>query len=1040
MTETGLKTITVCVLGDARIDAPHTTLTPFASVVFAVALILTLDRDKHPSRRHIEELVWPRIDGKSRSHRFRQALSRLRSAGFEIGEHKTKVLIQNPVTIDIEGFLQQTEVESFPRDASILPGYAPRISAEFAEWIDAKRRVIASQVASPLLASLARHRERGNWELVERNAHVLLQLSPLNEEATLSLAEAYAMRGAKIDAVKMLDDYLAESGSLTNELRIPASTLRKRIVDRIQPAEHSGFAELPLLGRGLPMKTLADLLKEAKLKAGSTAIVAGEAGIGKTRLLAEFANFASLQGCAVQRVNCRPDDQKRPLSVVLDLLPPLRQLRGAIGCSPETMRYLDRITNVRDVDLNTTSHREDPDQVFAQIVRAVFDLFDAVSTDVTVVLIVEDVHWCDPISKRILDQMSEWCTRRKAFLICSTRHDITKAGIGSDVEAIMLAPLDDESAAHLMITRATQRGVRIDSEYLGWSLRIAEGNPYFLDELAKQWIEIGARHAVPASLQAIVDQRISRLRPDALQVLQTLAMLEDCATFPRLEATLRYQPYELLSALDELTAAGMITFGIHPDNGGRAGVVTPIHELVTSSALGRLSRVAGTYLHRRVATILEDEVANNTSAAMLWDSAKHWQAAGDPDRACRLARSCAAHLLEVGLPGEAAEAYQTALNFVPSQEDRLEVLRELTRANYLNAAWKLVIKTGTAAQELRASLHPHETPHDDIELMSMRALFRDGFPQDVLQRASECLKCADANADHKISAGALALMQLDVLGQHDRMGGIFDQIEVLSSEASPNLAALFEAQVVFHTVCGDLNVAIDSCEKLIAVQRQQGASSDMYRALTNASVTYRAVGAFQQAEQYLLEVVEISRQHRSLASLSRALTMLAHMAVERGDRGAANLYFERVKEQPESVEDVHDALDRGALGARLALLDKDPVTARRLYPFSLSEISQAGSVHMRSYQLALFIAIRMASGESVDPMWIRELEAAHLAARRCLHQAFIAYVLYIALVSVGQTTHAAELLHEYETKFRREPWRASKLFEDVKSILQHPDS
>src|SRR5689334_18985661 len=100
MPATGRKSINVYLLGDARIEAPGGTITPSASVVFALGLMLTLDRDKQPSRRHIEALLWPSVDSSMRSHRLRQALSRLRAIGFEVQDDKTKVIVGNPITID----------------------------------------------------------------------------------------------------------------------------------------------------------------------------------------------------------------------------------------------------------------------------------------------------------------------------------------------------------------------------------------------------------------------------------------------------------------------------------------------------------------------------------------------------------------------------------------------------------------------------------------------------------------------------------------------------------------------------------------------------------------------------------------------------------------------------------------------------------------------------------------------------------------------------------------------------------------------------
>src|SRR4029079_15319490 len=96
--------------------------------------------------------------------------------------------------------------------------------------------------------------------------------------------------------------------------------------------------------RSAEMEHLAELLGRVREKHGQACLVWGEAGVGKTRLLSELSTFASLQGISTHRVQCTPIDKYRPLSVFVDLVPTLRSMRGAIGCSPENFRYLDRLT------------------------------------------------------------------------------------------------------------------------------------------------------------------------------------------------------------------------------------------------------------------------------------------------------------------------------------------------------------------------------------------------------------------------------------------------------------------------------------------------------------------------------------------------------------------------------------------------------------------------------------------------------------------------------------------------------------------------
>ena len=95
---------------------------------------------------------------------------------------------------------------------------------------------------------IARGRREGRWSDVETAARLCLATDPLNEEATLALAEAIAMGGSKADALRLLDAYIWELGDREKTIGLPAKLLRRRISDqpsfRTQPS-----GEPPLVAR-----------------------------------------------------------------------------------------------------------------------------------------------------------------------------------------------------------------------------------------------------------------------------------------------------------------------------------------------------------------------------------------------------------------------------------------------------------------------------------------------------------------------------------------------------------------------------------------------------------------------------------------------------------------------------------------------------------------------------------------------------------------------------------------------------------------------
>ncbi|MEO7366411.1 MAG: AAA family ATPase, partial [Gemmatimonadaceae bacterium] len=736
--------IRLFVFGDARIETPVAVIEPSAELAFAAALYLVLAGSEAVSRRELESLLWPDAEPATASHRMRQTLLKLRQLGVPVETiGKTKLRVSRDVaTSDFETMLgDPSRIERLSAaHFVVLPHYSPALSDAYVDWISEKKREIGSRLETPLLAIVSRHRIKASWEEVESWALALLRLAPFNEEATLALAEAHAMRGAKLEADRILDRYLAEIGDANADLRLPATVMRKRIADRMPPRPHQSAPDTPMIGRGDTIKTLSEMLPLVRSRSGQACLIHGDAGIGKSRVFAEFANFASLQGFSCVRVQCRANDSFRPLSIFVDMVPQLRSLRGAIGCSPETMKHLDRLTTHNQRPLSSISLQGDAEFAYAKIQMAVADLIDAVADESPILILIEDVMRLDEASSRLLVDLIPWSSDKRILFAFTSRESRVRSidGLQPQIQAIKLEPLDDRSARQVMIESIERSGRAISGEYLNWCVRVAEGNPYFLTELASHWVQTGEKQEAPPSLAAVIEQRLSMLDQPALHLLQACALLEKNATLERIEQTLGYPQHQLLSSISELSSLGMIVLDSKDgafENGAR---LSPRHELLADAAENRLSPPAKAFLHRRIGIVLESETDQMSSSAVLWDCAKHWRRAGEVDRAFTVARSFATHLMNLGLCTEAAQAYEKAFAFCTSDHQRLEILEGQAHASFRASDWANLSSTAAKVRDLQKRFDRDAEVHDDIELMEMRGAWQRGKQADTLGQTLRC--------------------------------------------------------------------------------------------------------------------------------------------------------------------------------------------------------------------------------------------------------------------------------------------------------------
>ena len=627
------------------------------------------------------------------------------------------------------------------------------------DWLDSKRAVVHADAIRILIRDMEHSRFQADWPAVERTAAKCLSLDEYNETAVLARAEAAAMRGGKREAVSILDRYISEVGGGQNELRLPATLLRRRVVERIPDRPPALNGDPPFVGREAEMEVLTESFLRARAGAGSATLIIGEPGIGKSRLSAELGRFAELQGAAVQRATCRRTDIDRPLSLFVDLVPQLRELPGALGCAPDTFAALKRLTEFEQRP-GGFAHPGDAEMLFQGIRTALFDLFDSLADERCLVLLIEDVQWLDNSSAKILAQMVEWAASKRVFFLLNARPGNT--GLDELAESLLirtvrLGPLTRTASTTILRSLAQQPTDASDAVFIGRSLAVAEGNPFFLQELAHHWVETGGRYEAPPSIAKVLQERLARLSGEALRVLQTCAVLGDCATIDRVEKVLGYHPHMLLAAIEELSKAAMLS-SPSEEMDSPNGQLQPRHDFLSFAAIGRLAPLSLAFIHRRSADVLEGEIgAEAMPTTLLWACAHHRHHAGDRERALSLTMSCGEHLLEVGLAHEASMAFQRSLEFSVNDAQRLRLLPRLALALELDGEWDGSKQALSTAMNFAAKQDPTAGLHNDYELLLLEARRSTGHDYTaLLEETMLCVEQKTASPAHRIGAAILA--------------------------------------------------------------------------------------------------------------------------------------------------------------------------------------------------------------------------------------------------------------------------------------------
>lgn len=1023
-------------LGGAQIETALTTITPSQEMMFAAALYLVLERGKHISRSRFASLLWPRATGKTSAHRLRQTILQLKKLGIIVSaDRDTLQLSKGAAQSDIDALLAPDVSLPIGVDAlEFLPGYTPRSSEPFRDWLDTKRTEVHSAATRLLVHELERARLQGDWASVERISAQCLLLDSFNEAAILAQAEAAAMLGGKRKAVAILDRYISEVGGGASELRLPATILRRRVVERIPDRPALLNTDSPFVGRETEMEALSRRFEQARAGKGSATLVVGDSGIGKTRLSAELARFAELQGARVQRAICRRADLDQPLSLFVDIVPQLRAMPGALGCAPETFACLKRLTEFEQRP-EDASRSADSEMLFHSVRAALFDLLDSVAEEHCVVILVEDVQWLDAASGKILARMAEWSETKRVFFVLNARpsnNPLVEYAERGRLHTIALGPLTPSASTTLLHSINQQLGNQHESGFVDWCLAVAEGNPFFLQELAHQWIETGCRYEAPSSVNKVLQERLSRLSTEALHVLQTSAVLSDHATLDRIERVLEYHPHQLLSAVEELSKAAMLDIQNERADVG-AGQLQPRHDFLSSAAVSRLTPLSLAFIHRRSAEVLESELPGEIMpTTLLWACASHRHHAGDRQRALFLSMSCAEHLLKLGLARDACTAFQRSLDYCVTDSELLKVLPSLAHAFELDGEWKRTIETLRKCVLLIAQDDPSRSQHNDYELLLLEARHRSDL--DFVTLFNETLPCVEseqAPPGHRVAAGVLAMKLAVDFGRSDYLDAIYEQVSPLLSSAGVSERNRLELEMIYRTMRGDGLVPVDDLSRFAEVSRLSGGEVGYSRALVTGATACRLSARYPEGLHFISRALEHAIANRLHSRHPEILLASAVLHIAAGAYDKARVALGALEEYSGTLDNSKLRNEIHYIEARIALEEGDFGGAEAAFAL-IDTLSPTYSVTRKGYYRALELQIRLKleANTEVIRRLVADLKETHLQMRDIGQQDFESYSLYLGLCALGEKERGAQLLREYAER-RHVKWPLPQLISRI---------
>lgn len=457
-------------------------------------------------------------------------------------------------------------------------------------------------------------------------------------------------------------------------------------VDAAPPPSMVATPDWPLVERSSELAALVGALDAASAGRTSFATVTGEPGIGKTRLCQELAAAATARGARVLSGRCSQDDGAPPLW-------PWRQVLAGLG---------------RDVEVPEGS---DEGAGFRAAERLVGQLRDAAG-DTTVVVVLDDLHWADVQTLRVLRLAVETLASAPLLVVCTWRPHpeptgalAEAAGALSRAHAVRLEPgrLSLDATAELL---AAVGGHDVGVDRAADVADRTDGNPFYVVEFAR--LGDGTGQATPGPVHDVVRQRLDQLAPPALATVRAASVVGRTFDLDALSAASGAEEDDLLEHLEQASAVGLL----REEGVGRWSFG---HALVRDTAYADLGPTRAARAHARVAALLGDGPTTRTEAA------HHWLAAGPAHAAAawRAASAAAADARRVHAHEEAAVLLRRGLETMVADRnatplDRYGLLMELVEAERSSGQWNQVESASAEALDIAERL-------DDPELVAAAA-------------------------------------------------------------------------------------------------------------------------------------------------------------------------------------------------------------------------------------------------------------------------------------------------------------------------------
>ena len=685
-----------------------------------------------------------------------------------------------------------------------------------------------------------------------------------------------------------------------------------------------------LVGRDQELAALVQLLNQTSSGHSQMLLLSGEAGIGKSRLVAELTTSATAQGFGVLEGTCFPTDRTHPYAPLRDLLHSCcaslssAEIVAAVGPFARALAPLlpERVSSLPALASLPAVLPLDPEQEQRRLFAALADFFTRQTEQRPLLLIVEDVHWSDEASLECLQTLARQLASRPLLLLCTYRSDEVHPRLRSFLaqldrarlcQEVTLARLSrSETEAMLRAIFAEQQVMSGDLLETLWTL--TDGNPFFLEEVLKSELSSGGitftengwvhvlpaatrRVAIPRSVADAVQQRTRRLSRQARELLTLAAVAGRRFDVRVLQHLLHCTDSQLLSLLKDVVAAQLVTEESAEQFSFRHALT---RQAIYAGLLARERRA----LHRRLAQALEQLFGGGPALdAHLADLAYHCFEGEEWEKAREYGQLAGEQALVLFAPRAAVEQLSWAVQAASHLSDPPPAALYRARGQ----AYALLGEFERARADYEQALQLSEEAHDGQ--MEWQGLLDLGFlwaSRDYSQAGPlfrRALELAQALSDPRLQAMSLNRLGNWLVNTGQSAEGVQLHQQALQlferRQDTEGMAETFDLLGMANAFAGETLTAVSQWGQAIELFRAAGDTGGLVSALSSRAsfsfpwmntTTYGALRTRDECVHDAEEALRLARQGDLPVALAYAENITSCVLASFGEFGTALLH------------------------------------------------------------------------------------------------------------------------------------------------------